>query len=446
MIERRTKAAQSRFAIIMKDVGTYVALRERLLATILVAAGIAERAIWNALRPTPSAAGEALNVAIALASGRGFADAYGPGTGPTAHLLPLSPGLGGLVYAAAGVRSPVAELILACWSIGLAMLTYLLLWSAFAKLGTLPLARLMGLATGCLLPAYIGQEAVDFRLWDGGLTAALMALLVNRLVTAQRPVTKGRIAMIGACCAMLLFVNAPAGVAAVLCTTVFSLRSLQLRQVALLATITVVLFTVVTTPWVMRNYHVFGQFVPSRSNAGLELAVGMDPAAPAASDRLAEFFTNYKHVHPSFAEPRQRMIAIGGEVPYSHLQARTTLSWMRSHPGGTLRLISLHLRQQFAPEPWQFAAFNGGPLPTQPRAAAIGTISLLGLAGLVAALIRRRIGWIYPALLVVALSLLTSPFQPMPRYTYLFYPLLVFAATDLVATLISSTRRDMPTA
>ena len=62
------------------------------LATLV---GLAERIGWATIRRTPWATGEAPNVAIALAHGRGFSDAFFVGQGPTAHLLPIAPAIAG---------------------------------------------------------------------------------------------------------------------------------------------------------------------------------------------------------------------------------------------------------------------------------------------------------------------------------------------------------------
>ena len=117
----------------------------RIFVALLLLIGTGERALFNLLRPIPGGAGEAFNVAAALANGFGFADAYRVGQGPTAHLLPTTPAIAGAVYAIFGLEAWLAEFLLACWSIGLAMGTYLLLFSAFDRLGSSRWARLIGI-------------------------------------------------------------------------------------------------------------------------------------------------------------------------------------------------------------------------------------------------------------------------------------------------------------
>jgi hypothetical protein len=416
---------------------------ERPTIAAIVIAGVALRVSWNALRPTFGATGEARNVAEALARGRGFADAYGAGTGPTAHFYPLTPGIGGAVYSVFGVATLPAEIVLASWSIAVVMLSYLVTRHAFARLGTSHRALLAALLFGCIAPIYLAQEAVDFRLWDGGLTVLLMAVLLDRIVAVERRDSGGPrdAVVLGLISAALLLVNAPVGVAAAGCVAVLALRRLAWRHIVLLGVVSAMLLIVTVTPWVIRNERTFGAFIPSRSNAGLELSIGMDPLTLTASDRKARFMARLGEVHPVTPAGMAAMRAAGDEARYSKLLLRQTIAWMRDHPMEMMRLLLLHLRQQFAPEPWQFAVFENRGLPPAPRAALATIINLLGVAGIAWSVARRRPGWLYVALLIVGISVLTLPFQPMKRYNYLFYPILLFSAADLVATGLKARRK-----
>lgn len=68
---------------------------------------------------------EAFNVAAAFAARGELADAWGPGTGPTAHLSPGMPLLVGEVYRWLGVGTPAAESLLACISLAFITVTIL---------------------------------------------------------------------------------------------------------------------------------------------------------------------------------------------------------------------------------------------------------------------------------------------------------------------------------
>src|SRR5476651_1525958 len=86
----------------------------RITVSLLLLVGIAERSLWNLIRPGIGAPKyEAFNVAAALANGFGFADTFRAGQGPTAHLLPISPAIAGSLYAVFGIQAWPAEFLLA---------------------------------------------------------------------------------------------------------------------------------------------------------------------------------------------------------------------------------------------------------------------------------------------------------------------------------------------
>jgi hypothetical protein len=406
-------------------------LSTRAVVILLVLVGVAEPALWAALRPTSGAVGEAPNVAISLAQGRGLADAYVPGQGPTAHLLPISPAIAGGIYAAFGVRSPVAEFLLTCWSIGLTIGTYLLLFRAFERLGSSRVSRLTALAFACIAPTYISQEAVDFRIWEGALAAFLCALFLDLLLRMQaREVWDWR-SIAGMCLlgALAFFVNPVVGVGVYACAAVACWSRLSVTRVAatsVLATCALALFVV---PWALRNKAVLGTPVLLRSNSGVELALANYPGALDPIDPVERFWQRYAQIHPTrhFADLQKA----GGEVAYSALLGRSTWQWIDANPGMTLKLALLHLRQTFAPQEWEFRVVGAAAGHTV-RALLASLAGILGLVGIGRALLMRRPYWVYPALMVMLPALCLSLFQPIARYTYLFYPLLVFSAADLL--------------
>ncbi|CAA9497230.1 MAG: hypothetical protein AVDCRST_MAG91-862 [uncultured Sphingomonadaceae bacterium] len=421
----------------------------RLAIALIVLLGIAERALWNLLRPTAGAVGEAPNVAVALAQGRGFADAYNIGQGSTAHLLPVSPALAAGVYSVFGVRSPAAEFILAAWSIGLAIGTYLLLHRAFGRLGTPAWARVGALAFACLMPVYISQEAVDFRIWEGGLAVFLMALFLERLIAAlERPVVAtADILPLTALAALIFFVNPTLGLGVYASAGLACLTRLRIRRLITTTALAAGLAALLVVPWTLRNHHVMGSAISLRSNAGLELAIANYPGADAETEPRARYFERLEAIHPTWSERAYQEVLSVGEVAYFRRLGEQTNRWMRENPATVLKLAIGHLRQVFAPEPWQFRTF-GNPAFAGGKAALATLAGLGGLLGMALALARRRCCWVHPALLVAVPALLLCLFQPVPRYTYLFYPLLVFCAADAVAQIkrmVFSKARRQPT-
>ena len=405
---------------------------QRLTLGASIAGGLAMRLAWDLIRTDSGGAGEASNVAFAIAEGRGFADAYRVGQGPTAHLLPITPSISGGVYGLLGVNAPPAEAILASWSIMLAMGTYLLLFRAFGRLGMSVPARLGAVAFACFAPTYIAQEAVDFRVWEGGLTAFLGALFLDRLLALGRETPSWReVAGLALLTALLFFVNPAFGLGAYACAGLFCLRHMPPRRIAGATLAAAGALALLVGPWAVRNARVMGAPIMLRSNAGLELALGMDPAALATPDPRGRFRDRLIELHPlqSYAA-YDRMVAVGGEVAYSRGLSVETRRWIGAHPGAAARLALRHVSQLFAPRPWMFAVFGTGRFIGL-RAVLATLVGVGGLVGLLAAMATRGGGWIYPALLVGGLAAALAPFQPVPRYTYLVYPLLLFCLFDL---------------
>jgi hypothetical protein len=404
-----------------------------MLVALLLAAGIAERALWNWMRTASVPHAEAFNVAVAVAQGRGLADAFQVGQGPTAHLLPLSPLVAGAVYALFGVTTLASEFLLACWSIGLAIGTYFLLFRAFGHLGSSRASRLIALAFGCLAPTYIAQEAVDFRYWEGGLAVFLGALFLERLLAASSAARLGVRVIVGMSflAALLFFVNPVVGIGAYLCAALTCIRRLKGARMLLPVGIAACMLALFVAPWTIRNELELGSPVALRSNAGLELALANYAGALDPIDPEQRFKRRLLAIHPySSASNYQAMQRAGGEVGYSKLLGSTTWAWIDAHRGLTAEIALLHLRELVAPEPWLFRLAGTG-LFAGLRAGLASLIGVLGLLGIGRALIIRRPLWEYPALLVIPSALCFSLFQPIPRYTYLFYPLLIFCAADL---------------
>lgn len=397
-----------------------------------LALGAVER-LWRfVVRGHYHALGEAYGVAAALASGRGFADAYRAGQGPTAHVLPISPAIAAAVYRLFGIGSPTSEAVLACWSIGLALGSYLLLFRAFGRLGLSSGARLGALAFLCLVPAYFWPEAVDFRIWEGGLATFLTALFLDRLLALKQISIASAIGM-AFLNALLFFVNPMWGSAAYLCAAVYCIRNLPLRRLPALAALAVAALALFILPWALRNQAALGEPVLLRSNAGLELALAMHPGALEASDPAQEFLARQREIHPTNSPAAfDAMRRAGGEVAYSRELGEQARSWMAAHPGDAFLLAARHVRQALFPDPWQFTVLGGGKLGGLIRARIIDLVALIALIGLGIALIERRVGWVYPTLLILVPALEMSLFQPVQRYTYLFYPLLVYAAGGAV--------------
>ena len=122
---------------------------------------------------------EAFFVARAFATKGELADAYGPGSGLTAHLSPGMPLMVGTVYHWLGVGTLRAEFVLACISLTFIYVSFLASNAAFKSLGIAPIARIGALAALALLPLNLFYEMCGFRHWEGAVAAAGIALCLS---------------------------------------------------------------------------------------------------------------------------------------------------------------------------------------------------------------------------------------------------------------------------
>jgi hypothetical protein len=189
---------------------------ERRFLLFVLIGGLAIRLVWlgHSHGLTDFAGlGEATREALSVAHGRGFADPYFDGQGPSAHLLPVMPAIAGGVMALLGAGSVAGNLALLAWSLAQSLCAWLLLHRLFARLGTPPAALRWGLILLCLVPVFAPHETVDFRWWEGAASLCLMCLNLLLLLEleARGRITPREIAAIAVLGAATFFVSPPVG-------------------------------------------------------------------------------------------------------------------------------------------------------------------------------------------------------------------------------------------
>jgi hypothetical protein len=391
----------------------------------------------------PARAGEATNVAWSLARHGTFADAFFVGQGPTAHLLPTAPLISGALIRLCGDRLEPAGIVLAIWclvQIGLAFGLAVLL---FRRIGASPAIVERTLILVALIPIYLPEEMFDFQFWENGIATALAA--ANLLMIAAldqkadwRHRDRAAIAVLSALC---FFVSPPAGLAIDCCWAVCILRRRRLGDAAATATLCALALALLVTPWAARNQATFGEPILLRSDFGLELALGTDPGQAAASDQIKRFAHRAIALHPYAGAPARRaMIAAGGELAYSRQLGSKTWQWIRRHPAAYAEIALRHYRQFFLPDPWQFD-LSEWKAWERTRAVLIGGLNTIGLIALIVGLLLgyRLYGYLLGYTLIVALPY--ALVQPIPRYTYLVFPVLAFAAVRFASEGVAAIAR-----
>jgi hypothetical protein len=282
---------------------------------------------------------EALSVAVALATQHQFADPFGVPivlpTGPSAHVAPAFPLLAGGVMTLLGtddvstyVLKGVALAVFAAWA---AVLPFVA-----AVYGFPWQAGLLG-ALGLL----VYDPFPDYR-WDVEYTSllimtvsiAILHLLRQPLLTLRPAVATG--VLMGV---LLLFSPAPLLAIAVLIVLVTIHHRKQFLSLPIGAFLLIPVLLI--SPWLIRNWLVFGKFVPIRDNLGLELQVSNNNCArPTMSGNFVSgcFAIHHPNANPAEIERVREL----GEVEYNAVKMREAIAWIRAEPD---RFRSLTLRR-----------------------------------------------------------------------------------------------------
>jgi len=183
-----------------------------------------------------------------------------------------------------------------------------------------------------------------------------------------------------------------------------------------------VVFFAVLSPWIIRNYEVFGRFVFLRDDFGLQFRLGNGPYADGML--MAYLQPNLNKLE---LEKFQRM----GELAYAESCKRQAFDWIRTHPG-RFAVISL---KRF------FYYWNGIPRPTSStapvdfRTSAFLATSVLAIWGLARAVRQKRpAAWLFAGLIILYPATYYFVY-PHARYRHPIEPeltiLIVFLLTEI---------------
>ncbi len=258
-------------------------------------------------------------VGAALASGRGFSDPFGPPTGPTAWEPPLYPYLVAGVFKVFGIYSKASAFVL------------LAINSVFSALTCIPIFLIgrrtfsekvaVGAAwTWALLP-YVMFWCTKW-IWETSLSALLLAVIFWITLTLE-----DRDSLIPWIEFGLLW-----GVAALTSTSLLSFLPASglwawyhraKRQKPSLAGVVLasVVFFACITPWLARNYQVFGKFIFIRDNFGAELRLGNGKGANGSW---------MEYLHPTQDLYAMRQYQSMGELPYIAMRKQQAMDYIRS--------------------------------------------------------------------------------------------------------------------
>src|SRR5580698_6876933 len=340
-------------------------------------------------------------VGRSIALGQGFSSPYDGNTGPTAWEPPLYPFLMGGVFKVFGIYSYASAWVLLTFNSLLAALTcipvYLIAERAFLErdFSDRVLADPAGgeriacwaAGTWALLP-YVWYWSIHW-LWDTTLTPLILCVIfLVALEMEHWPGLRGWIIFGGLW-----------GVAALSSPSILSFLPFcglwiwwrryknGLLSLAGVALSSVIFFLVIST-WLMRNYEVFGHFVFIRDDFGLQLRLGNWKGADGML---------MAYLQPSQNKLEFEKFQHMGELEYSADCKRLALAWIRENPG-RFAVVSL---KRF------FYYWNGVPretgsaAPIDFRNSLFLATSVLGIWGLARALHQKRCGaWLCAGLVL----------------------------------------------
>ena len=261
-------------------------------------------------------------IAASLASGHGFSSPFGPATGPTAWEPPFYPYVMAGVFLLFGIYSKASAFVL------------LTLNSAFSALTCIPIFLIakrvfsekvaIGSAWAwALLPnvMFWCTRAV----WETSLSALLLATAFWLALTLEDrdgwsawiefAVLWGLIALNGT--SLLSFLPA-AGLWA------WYRRAKRGKRSFTGVVLASVIFFACITPWLMRNYRVFGKFIFIRDNFGAELRLGNGDGADA---------TLMLYLDPPHDPFAMRQFEAMGELDYIAMRKRQAISYIKADYG-----------------------------------------------------------------------------------------------------------------
>jgi 4-amino-4-deoxy-L-arabinose transferase-like glycosyltransferase len=282
-------------------------------------------------------------VGRSIAIGQGFSNPYGDDTGPSAWEPPLYPYLIGGVFKVFGVYSNASAWVLLAMN------------SLFASLTTIPVfliaRRTFGSgiakwsARAWALNPYVWYWSIHW-IWDTTFTPLIVTLIF--LIALELEELQGLRGWIifGVLWGVAALAN-PASLSFLPFCGLWVCWQRYHRGLPSLggAVLSSLVFFLILSPWLIRNYEVFGRFVFIRDDFGLQLRLGNNKF----SDGML-----FASLQPNLNQPELDYFKSMGELKYEAYCRHRAFDWIRTHPG-LFAIISL---KRF------FYYWNGVPRPT----------------------------------------------------------------------------------
>jgi hypothetical protein len=358
-------------------------------------------------------------IASSLATGNGFSSPFLEWSGPTTWVAPVYPFLLAAVFKIFGVYSTASALVILGFNCACSALTCWPIWKIAERITNRRVAQL-AIWLWALLPPFMAWSV--FWVWDAALTTLVLTWIVWLTIRLSNEVTLRQWLGFGVLWGIAALLN-PSLLSVLPFTIAYIAWKSRVRGERWLAPAllccSVVVLTI--TPWLIRNYFAFGQFVFIRGNFWAEMRYGNS----AYGDGTWMSFT-----HPeNNAYERQKLLQLG-ELKYFDRKKQDTLEFIRTYPWYFRELCFRRVLLYW----WDFQDLNGDT-PDVLRAIARRTFSTMALLGVVFLWIRRREGAFLLSAVLVVFPVPYYLTYPYGRYRHVLEPLLLICALYCVAQL-----------
>lgn len=369
---------------------------------------------------------EPVQIALSLMTSGRYANAYGVGSGPTAHSAPVHPVLLSILFRLFGTGAGGALAMEVFGSTAAAL--------GFALLPALAEAAGLGLFSGVLAGMAGALLPINFWAQTGGsfdapftsVVLITLCILICRVwAAAQFSKSEGAVFGIVAGFGCLLNPVVIPVLAGWSFASAVRYRQ-QLRRVLVFLAVVVVVVLSIMAPWALRNYRALGALIWTRSDFGLELQVSNNDMMTADLERNVRM-PAFATFHPFRSARELAKVQSVGEVAYGRSKERQAFAWIASHKRQFLLLTIDRFRLFWLPSmrrPWQ-SMFEA-------------VLTLSGWCGLALLIWKRHwFTWVvipvfvgYPAVYYVI--------QVSERYRYPLEPVLFLLAASLFTWILRS--------
>jgi 4-amino-4-deoxy-L-arabinose transferase-like glycosyltransferase len=315
--------------------------------------------------------GEAGRIARSIAEGRGFSSPFWGETGPTALMPPVYPYLLAGIFTLFGIYTKASLLVALSLNCLFSALTCLPVF-AIARRGFGERVAVAAGWTWVFFP-YAIYFAANF-IWPTVLTTLLLPLLFLSALRLED--SSGFLPWLGfGLFYGLAALNEPLVLTILPALGCWACYRLYRRGKPWLlpAVFAAVAFLAVVSPWFIRNYRAFHEFIPFRDGFGLELRIGNNGST---------WHWAIHGLHPSDNELEWKEYERAGEIAYIAEQKRLAVEFINSHRGWFV-MMSLRRALYMWTNFWSFDKRYLADEPFDPPNVALCTaISALALAGL----------------------------------------------------------------